>query len=151
MKGGAAGQMEVLAAGVAVGSLGNADDGDVAQAEVGQHLAGDLELAGAAVDQDEIGPIGKLVVVGSSSSASRRYRAGSGLAGVVDGRRGSRSGGSVLLGGEALEAARQNLAHHGVVVARREVCRADVELAVLAFDEAVAARRRSWRRPRWCP
>ena len=49
------------------------------------------------------------------------------------------------------EAARQHLAHHGVVVAGRQVGRLDVELAVLALHEAVRRRPRSWRRPRWCP
>ena len=59
----AAGKMEVLAAGVALGPLGDAHHADVVQAEIGQHLAGDRELSGATVDQHEIGPIGKCVVV----------------------------------------------------------------------------------------
>ena len=42
---------EALAAGVAVGSLGDADHGDVVDAELGQHLARRRELALAAVDQ----------------------------------------------------------------------------------------------------
>src|SRR5690349_10628335 len=48
------GNMEVLAAGVAIRPLGHANDRNVAEAEVGQHLDRHLELTCAAVDQDQI-------------------------------------------------------------------------------------------------
>src|SRR5207245_3810447 len=44
-------------------------------------------------------------------------------------------GGARCLLDEALEAAREHLAHHAVVVPRRELRRADVELAVLIPPE----------------
>src|ERR1700704_4079187 len=52
-----AGHEEAFAAGVSVGPLGDADGGDVFQAELGQHLARHLELALAAVDQHQVGPM----------------------------------------------------------------------------------------------
>ena len=52
----AAGEMEVLAAGVAVGTLGDADQRDARDAEAVQHLARDAELPAAAVDQHQVGP-----------------------------------------------------------------------------------------------
>ena len=55
--------MKVLATRVAVGPLGDADQADVVQPEIGHHLARHGELAGAAVDQHQVGPIGKHVVV----------------------------------------------------------------------------------------
>ena len=57
----AAGHMKMLAAGIAVRPLGDADQGHVANAEVFQHLPRDAELAEAAIDQDEVGPVGKLL------------------------------------------------------------------------------------------
>ena len=104
---------EALAAGVAVGPLGDADDGDVLQAELGQHLARHLELALAAVDQHQVGPV-LLVAFG-------------------------------ILLQRAAEAARQHLAHHGEVVARRALG-LDVELAIGVLDEAVRPRPPPWRR-----
>ena len=58
----------MLAAGVAVRALGDAGDGNVAHAEIGKDLAGDGKLSGAAVDQHEIGVIGKCRVVEALSS-----------------------------------------------------------------------------------
>ena len=52
----APGQEEALAPGIAVGSLGDGDHGDVVDAEIGQHLLRRGELAGAAIDQHEVGP-----------------------------------------------------------------------------------------------
>jgi hypothetical protein len=37
--------------------LGEADDGDVGEAEFGEFSAGGVELAFAAVDQDEVGDV----------------------------------------------------------------------------------------------
>ncbi len=47
--------MNALAAGVAVGTLGDGGDLDVVEAELIEHRMRRGELAGAAVDQDEIG------------------------------------------------------------------------------------------------
>jgi hypothetical protein len=55
--------MEMLAAGVPIRALGDADDGDVAHAKIGKHLTRDRELAGATIDQDKIGAIGKFGLV----------------------------------------------------------------------------------------
>ena len=82
---------EGLAPGVAVGALGDRDEPDALDAERADHLARGLELPAPAVDDDEVGRVGK----------------GAGL------RR-------LALPLEAREAARQHLAHHRVIVARRE-------------------------------
>ena len=52
-----AGHEEALATGIAVGTLGDADNGDVFQAELGKHLARYFKLALAAVDQQKVGPM----------------------------------------------------------------------------------------------
>ena len=49
-------QEKPLAPGIAVGALGDGDDGDVVDAEVGEHLLRDAELPGAAVDDHQVGP-----------------------------------------------------------------------------------------------
>ena len=56
---GTPGYVEVFAAGIAVRAFGNADEGDVFKANVGQNLLGDGELPGATVDEDEIRAIGE--------------------------------------------------------------------------------------------
>src|SRR5277367_225005 len=48
---------EAFPAGIAVRPLGDADGGDVLQAEFAQHLARHLELALAAVDQNQVRPM----------------------------------------------------------------------------------------------
>ena len=73
-------------------------------------LARRLELPAPAVDDDEIGRVGK----------------GAGL-------------GRLALPLEARETARQHLAHHRVIVAGREIDALDVEGAVLVLDEAFGA------------
>ena len=83
---------------------------DALDAEVGHHLAGGLELPAAAVDEHEVGRSGK---------SRRRPPPRPSL--------------------QAREAPGQHLAHHRVVVARREVALTDVELAVLALTEAFGA------------
>src|SRR5262249_33270299 len=56
-EGRAAGHEEALAAGVAVGALGDADEGDLAvEADVAERVARGVQLALAAVDEHEIGP-----------------------------------------------------------------------------------------------
>jgi hypothetical protein len=55
--------MKVLAPCVSIGPLGNADQGNIVQSETSQHLAGDGELPGAAVDKDEVGPVRKRAFV----------------------------------------------------------------------------------------
>ena len=52
----AAGHEKSLAAGVAVGALGDADDRDVADAEFVEHSLRDAELPQPAIDQHEVGP-----------------------------------------------------------------------------------------------
>src|SRR6185437_7727149 len=47
---------EALAPGVAVRPLGDADDGNLADTEIGQHGVGRRHLPGAAVDQQQVGP-----------------------------------------------------------------------------------------------
>ena len=49
------------------------------------------------------------------------------------------------------EAAAEHLAHHREIVAGRGLRPLDVELAIGVLAEALRARRRSSRRPRWCP
>jgi hypothetical protein len=48
--------VEGLAARLAVAALGDADEGNVVDAELGEDRPGRGELAGAAVDQHQIGP-----------------------------------------------------------------------------------------------
>src|SRR5204863_7799504 len=60
----AAWEMEMLAAGIAVGPLGDADERDVGDAEGLQQLARDGELSAAAVDQHEVGSRGEIVASG---------------------------------------------------------------------------------------
>jgi hypothetical protein len=55
--------MDVLAPGVSVRSLGDASDGNISDAEIGEYLASHRKLAQAAIDQHEIGTIGELRVV----------------------------------------------------------------------------------------
>ena len=55
----AAGNMEVFAARVAIGTLGDADQLNVVQSETCQDFARDGELSEAAIDQHEIGPVGE--------------------------------------------------------------------------------------------
>ncbi len=52
----AVGQVEGLAAGVAVGALGDRDQRHVVDAEIGEHRARGRKLARAAVDEHEVGP-----------------------------------------------------------------------------------------------
>ena len=54
----------LFAAGVAVGTLGDADQGYAGYAKRPQHGLGDGQLAATAVDQHQIGPRGKLVAHG---------------------------------------------------------------------------------------
>lgn len=56
----APGYVEVFAAGIAVWAFGDADEGDVFKANVGQHLLRNGELSGATIDEDEIRAIGKM-------------------------------------------------------------------------------------------
>ena len=98
---------EGLAPGVAVGALGDRGEPHALDAERGQHLARRLELPAPAVDDDEVGRIGK---------GARLRR--------------------LAVPHEAREAARQHLAHHRVIVAGRQVRALDVEGAVLVLDEA---------------
>src|SRR5690242_12647016 len=59
----AAGNVEMLAPGVAVGALGDADQLNVVQSEARQDLARYRELSQAAVNQDEVGAIGEYLLV----------------------------------------------------------------------------------------
>ena len=70
--------MEGFAAGIAVRPLGDRDHRYVGKAEFREGLAGGIELPGAAVDQDEVGP-GDGVVV---SRSARFERIGSRLTGI---------------------------------------------------------------------
>ena len=56
------GKIQALASGVAIGALGDAGDGHVVDAQFLEDLAGGTELAGAAVDEDQIGPLAALAV-----------------------------------------------------------------------------------------
>ena len=101
---------EGFPAGVAVGALGDRDQGHPFDAERGQNLARGLELPAPAVDDDEVGGVGK-----------------------------SAGFGGLALPHEPAKAARQHLAHHRIVVARRQIGALDVEGAVLVLDEALGA------------
>ena len=59
----AAGQVEVLAPRIAVRPLGDADQRDVVHAEIGQTSRATASWPGAAVDQHEIGPVGKSIEI----------------------------------------------------------------------------------------
>ena len=88
------------------------------QSEPVKNLADRVELAAAAIDDDEVGPLRKRIVVrfGFGGIAFRRRRQ------------------------QPLEAPLQHLAHHRVIVARRQAFGLDVELAILVLDEAVRPR-----------
>ena len=116
------------------------------EAELGQHGAGGLELAVAAVDEDEIGPGGerlfarRVVGIGIGRQLRRlRRQVGASPVRAVAAGLGRGAARPRRLLDEAREAAPQHLAHHGVVVAGGEVERADVEGAVLRLHEAVGA------------
>ena len=61
---------EGFPAGVAVGALGDRDQRDPFDAERGQNLARGLELPAPAVDDDEVGGIGKSAGFGASRPAA---------------------------------------------------------------------------------
>ena len=179
---------EGLAPGVAVRSLGDADQRHVGDAELGERFARGGELAEPAVDQDEIGPggVGRFPTfvrsdvlcwsrellsplplwerVPSAARAGERVSSAKPVSRGPLARRTRPSPGSlrsppsptrgeVGASGSAaasattrrfrhqpLEPPRQHLAHHAEVVARREVLRVDVELAVLVLAEALRPR-----------
>src|SRR5438270_679262 len=54
-----------LAAGVAVRPLGDAEQRHVGDTELGKNLANSVELAAAAVDDDEVGPLLYVVLLGA--------------------------------------------------------------------------------------
>ncbi len=114
---------EALAPGVAVDALGDADGdhavGDAQFLEDGAHRR---HLSLAAVDQDHVGPGRE----GHIGRIRRRCR----LAAVRN----------ALFLEQPREAPRHHLAHHAEVVARRDVGRFDVELAVLVLHEAFRPR-----------
>ena len=122
----AAGHEEGLAPGVAVRPLGDGDQRHVGDAQRGQRLGRRGELALPAVDQHQIGP-GLLVALALDSPVSTAASASSAV------RRGA-------LRQQPLEPPLQHLAQHAVVVAGREIGRADVELAVLVLAEAFRPR-----------
>ena len=61
----ASGNVKVLAAGVAIGALGDAYQRDVVDTELPHDVLRDLELASAPVDQHEIRAVWKVVGLGS--------------------------------------------------------------------------------------
>ncbi len=63
LEGGAAGHVEPFAAGIAVGAFGDGDQWQVGDAEFFEHGLGGGELAGAAIDEDEVGPM-RVIAVG---------------------------------------------------------------------------------------
>ena len=111
--------------------------GTSVDAELGQGRARRVELALAAVDEDEVGP-GREGRLGGLVRAARRLAVGR--------RRVARR-----FLHEAGEAAGQHLAHHAEIVAGRELLRLDVEGAVMLLHEALRARDDHARRRRWCP
>ena len=60
----------MLAAGIAFRALGDADNGNILDAEFAGDIAGNAELAGTSVDKDEIRPIGKGIHRPRSSPSS---------------------------------------------------------------------------------
>src|SRR6185437_2974908 len=79
---------EALAPGVAVRPLGDADDGNLADAEIGQHGVGRRHLPGAAVDQQQVGPraaVAARVFLERAGEAPRQHLAHHGVvvAGVL--------------------------------------------------------------------
>ena len=78
MKGGLPGMEEPLQAGVAVRPLGDADHRDVVDAEVGHGLQGGGQLAGAAVDQHQVGPrrvLAGLLLLGQAPESAAQHLA----------------------------------------------------------------------------
>ena len=63
--------VEMLAAGIAVRPLGDADQRHILDAQIGEHLAGDGKLARPAVDQHQVRPFG---LRRSSPSFTRREK-----------------------------------------------------------------------------
>ena len=100
---GKAGAEELLASSVALNSLGDRHDRDIARrdAEIGQGFGDGIELAEAAIDQHEIRP-------------------------------GREVAGFTLFQG-AGEAPTHDLTHHAVIIARLELGILDIELAILAL------------------
>ncbi len=100
----------MLAARIPVGPFGHPGDAQVADAEIGQNGPGSAQLAGTAVDEDQIGP---------------------GLS-VVRARFGRRNPFAMLLE-QARETPCQDFAHHAEIVTGNEFFGAYVELAILRF------------------
>ena len=69
----AVGEEKSLAPGVAIGAFGDRGDRDALDAEFGERLARRLELAAAAVDEDQVGPLRKGIVLRPDVRA-RRFR-----------------------------------------------------------------------------
>src|SRR5437762_6596665 len=110
-----------LAAGIALRTLGDRQQRYLAKPQFLEDFAYRVELAAAAVDDDEVGPLRKRIVI--------RFCIRFCFGRIAFGRR-----------QEPLEAPLQDLAHHGVIVARRQAFGLDVEFAVLVLDEAVRPR-----------
>jgi len=109
-------QVKNLASGVAIDALGNADQGHIVDAKLLDNRADRVQLAEAAIDQNEVGPGAEPVFI----TRSVGFRT------------------------DLLEQSRKpalhDFAHHAVIVARREIFVLDVELAVLVLGEPVRAR-----------
>lgn len=99
--------MEDFAPRIAIWPLGDADDGDIFDAEILKRCADGGELALAAIDEQEIGPV----------FAARPVLIG-------------------IFGLQAGEAAVEHGVHHGEIIAGCDVGAFHVEFAVLVFEEA---------------
>ena len=69
-----AGHVEMLAAGIAVRPFGDADQRHILDPQIGEHLAGDGQLARPAVDQHQIGPCHLASSAASASSLTSRAK-----------------------------------------------------------------------------
>ena len=65
--------VEMLAASVAIGTLGDADQHHVVDGQFAQHLLGHTELAAAAIDQHDIRPVGNSSMTASSASLASPF------------------------------------------------------------------------------
>ena len=118
-----------LAAGIALRTLGDRQQRDLAKSQFLEDFVYRVELAAAAVDDDEIGPLRKRIVIRFCIRFWLCLCVCFYFGRLAFGRR-----------QEPLEAPLQDLAHHGVIVARRQAFGLDVELAVLVLDETVRPR-----------